>query len=99
MATMAFPYALDAIGWKTYMINGAWDVAQVVFVVIYWVETKGVTLEEMEGVLDKSKQSADIRVIDVLEGKETGLALDGTDVVSVEATSNKIVSKQNDIEV
>lgn len=37
----AFPIAMDKIGWKTYMINGVWDVFQFVFVLLYWVETKG----------------------------------------------------------
>ncbi|QKX60559.1 uncharacterized protein TRUGW13939_07704 [Talaromyces rugulosus] len=48
----AFPIALDKIGWKTYMINGVWDVFQFVFVLLYWVETKGMSLEEIDAVLD-----------------------------------------------
>ena len=34
------------------MINGAWDVLQLVFVVVFWVETKGKTLEEVDEVFD-----------------------------------------------
>jgi hypothetical protein len=56
MATMAFPYALERIGRKTFMISGAWDVLQLVFVIIFWVETKSKTLEGIdeffEGVTD-----------------------------------------------
>lgn len=48
----AFPIALDRIGWKTYMINGVWDVFQFVFVLVYWVETKGKSLEEIGSILD-----------------------------------------------
>jgi hypothetical protein len=47
MVTFAFPYALEAIGWKTYMINGARDVLELLFVLFFWVETKGKSLEEI----------------------------------------------------
>lgn len=50
MVTFAFPYALAAIGWKTYMINGAWDVLEIAFLIYFWVETKGKTLEEIDEV-------------------------------------------------
>ena len=52
MVTFAFPFALEAIGWKTYMINGAWDVVELVVVLIFWVETRGRTLEEIDENLD-----------------------------------------------
>lgn len=52
MVTFAFPYALEAIGWKTYMINGAWDVVELVVVLLTWVETKGRTLEEIDECFD-----------------------------------------------
>ncbi|OKL62048.1 hypothetical protein UA08_02404 [Talaromyces atroroseus] len=48
----AFPIAMDRIGWKAYMINGVWDVFQFIFVLFFWVETKGMTLEEIDAVLD-----------------------------------------------
>ncbi len=48
MVTFAMPYALEAIGWKTYMINGVWDVFEFVFLIIFWVEMKGKTLEEID---------------------------------------------------
>lgn len=52
MVTFAFPFALAAIGWKTYMINGAWDVLELVVVLLTWVETRGRTLEEIDENLD-----------------------------------------------
>ena len=30
--TMVFPFALTAIGWKTYIINGSWDILELAFV-------------------------------------------------------------------
>lgn len=78
---MAFPIALEAIGWKTYMINGAWDVLQVVFIMIFWIETKGKTLEEIDEDFDGSKGTNTIHVQDVLEGRDPGLMLKGENIV------------------
>ena len=56
--TMVFPFALDAIGWKTYIINASFDILMVLFVVFYWVETKGLTLEEVDMKFDGVKHSS-----------------------------------------
>lgn len=58
MVTFAFPFALEAIGWKTYMINGAWDVVELVVVLVFWVETRHRTLEEIDENLDGEIHSA-----------------------------------------
>ena len=50
LIVFTMPIALTNIGWKTYMINGAWDVITVGLMAFFWVETKGKTLEEMETV-------------------------------------------------
>ncbi|KAJ9131239.1 MFS sugar transporter-like protein [Pleurostoma richardsiae] len=65
LTTFAFPYALDAIGWKLYMINGCWDVLELAFVAFFWIETKGKTLEEIDELIDGKKHSdvPDIGVI------------------------------------
>ncbi|PCG89006.1 General substrate transporter [Penicillium occitanis (nom. inval.)] len=51
-ATFIMPFALEGIGWKTYMVNASWDVLEVVFVVLYWVETSKLSLEEIEEVFE-----------------------------------------------
>lgn len=79
---MAFPIALDVIGWKTYMINGAWDVLQVIFVIIFWVETKGRTLEEIDETFEGPSAATAIHVQDVIEGRDPGLILKGQDIVT-----------------
>lgn len=78
---MAFPIALEAIGWKTYMINGAWDVLQVVFIIIFWIETKGKTLEEIDEDFEGPRAATAIHVQDVIDGKDPGLMLKGGDIV------------------
>ncbi|KAF7972360.1 hypothetical protein HWV62_18146 [Athelia sp. TMB] len=57
MGVFAFPFAIADIGWKTYMINGAWDALELVVIAWYWVETKGRTLEEIDTQLDGIKHS------------------------------------------
>lgn len=32
---------LDNIGWKTYILNGSWDIIIVALIAFFWVETKG----------------------------------------------------------
>ncbi|EXJ57921.1 hypothetical protein A1O7_05344 [Cladophialophora yegresii CBS 114405] len=58
LVTFAFPFALEAIGWKTYMINGAWDVVELVVVLVFSMEIRGRTLEEIDENLDGEVHSA-----------------------------------------
>ncbi|KAJ9616119.1 hypothetical protein H2204_014063 [Knufia peltigerae] len=57
LVTMAFPFALDAIGWKTYVINASADILMLAGVLWYWVETRGLTLEEVDKIFDGIKHS------------------------------------------
>jgi MFS family permease len=57
LVTMAFPYSFAAIGWKTYMINASFNILLLLVVVFYWVETKGLTLEEVDKRFDGVKHS------------------------------------------
>jgi len=50
--TMAMPYALNAIGWKTYIINASVDFLMLAGVILFWVETRGLTLEEVDKKFD-----------------------------------------------
>jgi len=69
MVTFAFPYALEAIGWKTYMINGARDVLELLFVLFFWVETKGKSLEEIDELFDGEKHSDAPDLEAIMKGK------------------------------
>jgi len=68
MITFAFPFALAAIGWQTYMINGAFNVFVLAFVLYFWYETKGRTLEEMDVLFDGEKHADVPDVYDVMKG-------------------------------
>jgi hypothetical protein len=52
------PIALKNIGWKIYMINGGWDILMLLAVILFWVETKGKTLEEMDEVIGGERYSS-----------------------------------------
>lgn len=47
LATFILPIAMDAIGWKFYIVNASYDIIFLVLVQIYWVETNGLSLEEI----------------------------------------------------
>ncbi|WPG98677.1 MFS general substrate transporter [Acrodontium crateriforme] len=57
LMTFTMPIALNKLGWKTYMINGAWDVFMIAAVAFFWVETKGKSLEELDVVFEGEKHS------------------------------------------
>lgn len=55
--TFVMPFALNAIGWKTYIINASFDILMLIGVILFWVETRGMTLEEVDRVFDGVKHS------------------------------------------
>ncbi|EXJ59737.1 hypothetical protein A1O7_03884 [Cladophialophora yegresii CBS 114405] len=68
LVTMAFPFALNAIGWKTYIINASADIVMPAGVMWYWVETRGRTLEETDKLFDGGEHSD----VPGLEGRADG---------------------------
>lgn len=78
--TMAVPFGLAAIGWKMYIINASIDILMVVFVLIFWVETRGLTLEEVDKIFDGEKHS-DAPDLEAVKGKV--IDIEGVDGGSV----------------
>lgn len=68
------------------MINGAWDVIILVIIQLWWVETKGKTLEEIDAALEGVKHStvADLEEVRTrragMEGVRRGDVLGSADV-------------------
>jgi sugar porter (SP) family MFS transporter len=54
---MVIPFGMEAISWKVYIINASVDILFVLFVIVVWVETRGLTLEEVDKVFDGVKHS------------------------------------------
>ncbi|RSL44980.1 hypothetical protein CEP51_016157 [Fusarium floridanum] len=46
------PIAIEKIGWRYYAVNAGWDAAIIVVVFLFFKETKGRTLEEIDGVFE-----------------------------------------------
>lgn len=52
--TFGLPVALPAIGWKTYLIFGCWDIVGIVIIYLVVVETKQLSLEDMDSIFNSS---------------------------------------------
>lgn len=74
---MVFPFAMDAIGWKTYIINASWDILEVLYLVFAWVETKGKTLEEIDAIFDGHKHSDVPDIEQILHAEVSGNVIEG----------------------
>ncbi|KAG6918763.1 hypothetical protein DXG01_011954 [Tephrocybe rancida] len=48
--TFGLPVALEKIGWKVYLVFLFWDVFECIVIYFFVVETKGLTLEEIDDV-------------------------------------------------
>ncbi|KAH9905811.1 putative hexose carrier protein [Xylariomycetidae sp. FL2044] len=64
------PIGLGNIGWKMYMVNGSWDIVIAILIAVFWVETKGRTLEEIDAIFEGSKHSTVPDVEKVRIGEE-----------------------------
>ncbi|KAF9003948.1 hypothetical protein BDQ17DRAFT_1424917 [Cyathus striatus] len=68
MLTSAFnqfvnPWAIDAIGWWYYIVYCAWLIIELVFIVVFIIETKGRTLEETAALFDGEEQQQDLAIM------------------------------------
>lgn len=70
LMVFTMPISLANIAWKTYMINGAWDVIVVLLLWYYWVETKGKTLEEIDEAIEGTKHTNVPNLNLIYKGKE-----------------------------
>jgi len=72
--TFGLPPALSAITWKTYLIFMAWDVVSVVLIYLYAVETRQLSLEDIDEVFastnPKKTSLALVRDAKIMAAKE-----------------------------
>ncbi|ORX34853.1 putative hexose carrier protein [Kockovaella imperatae] len=87
----AMPIGLDKLGWKIYLINVGWDVVLTAIVALYWVETKGKTLEEVDAIFDGIRHSNMPELEDLTTGK-----VDGALVVQQAAHRGQEVESEKD---
>ncbi|KAF7193889.1 Lactose permease [Pseudocercospora fuligena] len=60
---MVIPFGLNAIGYQFYFVNACFDILMIVFVVLVWVETRGMTLEEVDVLFNKEKRQVVVEQI------------------------------------
>lgn len=78
---MVIPFGMGAISWKVYIINASVDILFVIFVVYIWVETRGLTLEEVDKVFDGIKHSNAPDLEAIRSGEKIALnAMDNTSI-------------------
>lgn len=70
---MVIPFGLDAIGYQFYFVNACFDILLILFVIFVWVETRGLTLEEVDRLFDGDKRDTVVEQIK----EEVGIDLDG----------------------
>jgi hypothetical protein len=70
------PIALANITWKIYFINGSWDVLMVIAIALFWIETKGKTLEEIDEVIEGVRHSDAPGVEEVIGNKESQMVIE-----------------------
>ncbi|CAI6095278.1 unnamed protein product [Clonostachys chloroleuca] len=71
------PIAIERIGWRYYAANAGWNAAILIIVYLWFKETKGRTLEEIDGVFEKDVDVTGELVVpkklaDCLEKKSSG---------------------------
>lgn len=64
----AFPIAMERIGWITYFINGGFNVLVMLVMALYWVETKGLSLEEVSRKFAPQGEVTDLEDVEVVKG-------------------------------
>ncbi|KAK6850341.1 hypothetical protein PG995_014174 [Apiospora arundinis] len=67
-ANFVLPLALQHLGWRLWIINGACNLLFFAFVWWYWIEIRGKTLEEIDALFDGGKRSQSPDVAEVLSG-------------------------------
>ncbi|KAI8957001.1 putative hexose carrier protein [Daldinia sp. FL1419] len=73
------PIGLTNIGWKMYMVNGSWDIVIAILIAIFWVETKGKTLEEIDAIFEGEKHSS-VPDVEMIRSGEAHLDTDTIDL-------------------
>ncbi|KAH8170132.1 sugar transporter domain-containing protein [Sarocladium implicatum] len=85
----AFPIAMESIGWIIYILNSVFDFAAIFFIAWYWVETKGLSLEEISGLFEPQTSAELIGVDEAIE-KAKGKGVDVLEIRPTRATDHDV---------
>ncbi|KAF2733679.1 putative sugar transporter [Polyplosphaeria fusca] len=84
------PIGLENIGYKMYFINGSWDIVTFALIAVFWVETKGKSLEEIDAIFEGEKHST----VPDIEAVRTGEA-----TVDIAALEQEIVLEKSSVQI
>ena len=82
------PIAMDNIGWRYYAANAAWDCVICAIIWFWFVETKGLALEEVDELFDGIVHTDGIHI-----GSGRDLSIKSTDKVDVVEASYEVQEK------
>ncbi|KAK5169139.1 uncharacterized protein LTR77_006448 [Saxophila tyrrhenica] len=83
------PIALNNIGYRTYFANAIWDIAIIGLIWYYWVETKNLTLEEIDAIFEEKHSN-----VPDIEQIRTGKATLDVGAVEQELEKKVIATKR-----
>lgn len=72
LASFAMAYAMQNLGWKFYFINAAWNFVFLIIAYFTFVETKGLTLEEINGKFEGEGSGVITGVEEEREERDSG---------------------------
>ncbi|KFA73043.1 hypothetical protein S40288_03279 [Stachybotrys chartarum IBT 40288] len=81
-STLVMPIALASIGWRLYLINGGWDALQALFVAFFWIETKGMSLENIDRIINGQKPLGEIGSEDRVSSDDVGSSTKDKDLMT-----------------
>jgi hypothetical protein len=84
VVTFAFPFALEKMAWKIYMINALWDVLEIAFIIWYCVETSNETLEGIDECIDGECHSSAPGLMSVIKGNVNVERNEGLEIKVIE---------------
>jgi len=76
------PWALDALGWKYYLVYCGWLGFELCFVLRYIIETKGRTLEETAAIFDGESEEHELQQVGTVAAAQSFNALRDEGVLS-----------------
>jgi len=97
MLTVAFnqfinPVAIDGIGWRYYVVYCGWLIIELVFVVVFLVETKGRTLEETAALFDGDQQQQDLLA---MGGEAATMTMESRHIVDLDRSPSRKQEKSH----
>lgn len=81
------PWALQALGWKYYLVYDGWLMFELLFVLRYVIETKGRTLEETATLFDGTQEGIELHELGTIAATQSLNSLRNEGLISTASTT------------